>query len=293
MNNCKICPFECGVDRVKEFGVCGLSNRILVSHVQKHYFEEPFISGLGGSGTVFFTGCNGKCVFCQNWKISCEWKNSKYKKVSFEELFEICSELIDSGVHNINFVSPTPYSELLREFLLKYKKKIKVPIVWNSGGYEKAETIRSLKGLVDVYLPDFKYFYNELAVKYSSMPNYFEYASNAIYEMFRQVGWPKFGKDGMIKNGLVIRHLVLPSEIENSKKVLDSIFKKHGKKAYVALMSQYYPAYKASKFNKINRTLTKNEHEEIHEYFINLGFDDGLTQELEAANGVYTPEFWN
>jgi putative pyruvate formate lyase activating enzyme len=232
-------------------------------------------------------------VFCQNYKISSfnYWKKSEFRDVSLEGLFEICNELVSMGVNNINFVSPTPYSELLVEFLKKYKKQIPVPIVWNSNGYEKVETIKKLDGLVDVYLPDLKYFERAIALKYSLMPNYFDYASESIKEMQRQVGWPKISKNGLINKGLVIRHLVLPGCIGDSKKVLDWIYNTFDKKAFVSLMSQYYPTYKTSEFSEINRTLNKDEHEEITDYFINLGFDDGLTQDLESADCIYTPEF--
>ena len=164
-----------------------------------------------------------------------------------------------------------------------------------SNGYEKSESIEKLIGLIDVYLPDFKYFDDKIAVRYSMMPNYFKYASGAISEMFKQVGYPSFSKNGMIKKGLVIRHLVLPGNLEDSKKILSWIFKTFGKKAYVSLMSQYYPTYKASKsnskFTEINRTLSADEHKEITDYFINLGFEDGLIQDLESADPAFTPDF--
>lgn len=297
MFKCKVCPFECGVDRVKHLGVCGLPNKILVSHVQQHFYEEPFISGSsgngGGSGTVFFTGCNGKCVFCQNYKISQkdEWMGRDRREVSDEELFEICRGLVADGAHNINFVSPTTYSHLLVDFLRSYKGRLGVPVIWNSNGYEKASTIRSLNGLVDVYLPDLKYFDDELAVRLSAMPRYFKFASEAVREMAEQVGWPEIGSDGFIRRGLVIRHLVLPGCLENSKAVLKWIRDEFGPEAFVALMSQYYPAYKACKMSGLNTKLSIDEHSEIVSYFESLGFDDGLIQDLESADGFYTPDF--
>lgn len=300
---CKICPFECGVDRNLRFGVCGLPNKILVSHVQRHFYEEPFISGvegatgtsgaIGASGAIFFTGCNGKCVFCQNYKISQkeEWLKRDNREVSNEELFGICQRLIEEGAHNINLVSPTPYSHLLEDFLRSYKSRIGVPVIWNSNGYEKASTIRKLNGLVDVYLPDLKYFDSDLAVLFSSMPRYFEFASEAIGEMLKQVGWPEIGDDGFIKRGLVIRHLVLPGHLEDSKKVLRWIRDEFGPEAFVALMSQYYPTYKACEIAGVDRVLSENEHEEIIRYFEKLGFEDGLIQDLESADASYTPNF--
>lgn len=282
-------------------GVCGLPKGILVSHFQQHFFEEPMISGSAseasamspepkcGSGTVFFTGCNGRCVFCQNYKIS--QSRDSGSRVSFEELFEICLELIDSGARNINFVSPTPYTGLLVEFLEKFKGKIRVPIVWNSNGYERAETIRGLRGLVDVYLPDLKYFDDKLALKYSKMPGYFGFASDAVKEMLDQVGYPEIGKNGFIKKGLIIRHLVLPGCLSDSKKVLKWIRNELGKEAFVSLMAQYYPTHKACEFPEINRRLNSDEYDEIVDYFVDLGFEDGLIQELESADKKYTPDF--
>lgn len=248
--------------------------------------------GKGGSGAIFFTGCNGRCKFCQNYKISQHemWSKNELREVSNEELFNICRKLIDEGAHNINFISPTPYSNLLLKFLKKYKRKIPVPIIWNSNGYEKASTIRKLKGFVDVYLPDFKYFDDKIAVKYSAMPNYFKYASEAILEMVRQVPSMEIGADGFIKKGLLIRHLVLPGHIKDSKKILKWIFGNLGSKTHVSLMSQYYPIYKACDFPEINRRLTEAEYSEISEYFVGLGFEDGLLQDLSSADLKYTPD---
>lgn len=309
---CKICPFECGVNRVSQFGVCGLPWKILVSHYQRHFFEEPMISGSGndealgagsgcdalrrlGSGTVFFTGCNGKCVFCQNHKISQieNWKNGKCKVMEVDNLalFKICRELIDAGAHNINFVSPTPYTHLLAKFLKEYKSQLGVPVVWNSNGYEKVSSLQELDGLVDVYLPDFKYFDDELAVKYSGMPRYFEAASEALKEMYRQVGDLDVGGDGFAKKGLIIRHLVLPGCVDDSKKILKWIYDEFGPDSFVALMAQYYPTYKAKKYPSINRRLTQEEYDEVVSYFEELGFEDGLKQELSSAEESYTPEF--
>lgn len=298
--SCTICPFNCNIDRIKNFGICKLPKKILVSHVQQHFFEEPMISGedlkdgLGGSGTIFFAGCNGRCVFCQNYKISDPdlWQKKSKLEMSEEKLLETCLDLINKKtVHNINFVSPTPYSNLLYNFLNKYKSQIKVPIIWNSNGYEKVETLKKMEGLIDVYLPDFKYHDNQIALKYSKFINYFKFASEAIQEMHRQVGWPKLDQNDFIKKGLIIRHMVLPNQIEDSKKILDWIKNEFGSKAYIALMAQYYPTYKSKNYPEINRTLTETEYNEIVDYFSNLDVEDGLIQDLESANSIYTPEF--
>ncbi len=252
-----------------------------------------------GSGAIFFTGCNGQCVFCQNYEISQKemWAKKPLNEVSEKRLFEICRELIDSGAHNINFVSPTPYSILLAGFLKRYKERLGVPVIWNSNGYEKASTLKELAGLVDVYLPDLKYFDDSIAVEFSKMPRYFAWASDALREMVSQVGWPQIGEDGFIRSGVVIRHLVLPGCVEDSKKVLRWVFDEFGKKAYVALMAQYYPTYKVAggelgRLGKqLDRRLTADEYAEISDYFIGLGFEDGLVQELSAAKKEYTPKF--
>jgi putative pyruvate formate lyase activating enzyme len=299
-NFCECLNIPAQSDREKTFGVCGLPNKFLISHVQPHFYEEPMISGCGedqttgGSGGIFFTGCNGRCAFCQNFLISQRenWEKKAQKEVSDEELFNICIDLIENKkCHNINFVAPTPYSALLRDFLLKYKDKINVPVIWNSNGYEKAETIKSMNGLVDVYLPDIKYFSDDLSLKYSSMPDYFEFAKKAITEMHSQVGFPELDKNGMIKKGLIIRHLVLPGHTDDSRKVLDWINITFGKKAYIALMAQYYPVYKSKDFPDIFRPLTNEEYSEISDYFISLGFEDGLVQDLQSNNPKFTPEF--
>lgn len=256
--------------------------------------------GGGGSGAIFFTGCNGRCVFCQNYEISQKemWAKRPLNEVSEEKLFGICRELIDGGAHNINFVSPTPYTPLLAEFLKKYKEWLGVPVIWNSNGYEKASTLHDLVGLVDAYLPDLKYFDDGLAVEFSKMPKYFAWASEAVREMVSQVGWPQIWKDGFIRSGVVIRHLVLPGCIEDSKKILKWIREEFGGEAYVALMAQYYPTYKAGEhvvggtaLGALDRRLTKDEYAEISDYFIGLGFEDGLVQELSSAKSEYTPKF--
>lgn len=301
VDKCRVCPFECGVDRENQFGVCRLPNRILVSHTQPHFFEEPFISGEcgsqvrgGGSGAIFFTGCNGRCTFCQNYQISQPeyWSKADMKEADYEKFLFQCLDLVErQGARNINFVSPTPYSSILADFLLKYRERIPVPLIWNSNGYEKAQTLRQLEGLVDVYLPDLKYFDNSLAMRFSRFPNYFAHATQAILEMHRQVGFPVVGEDGFIQKGLVIRHLVLPGHLEDSKKVLTWIRETFGPKAFVSLMGQYFPTYHSAQFSEIDRKLTQEEYDEMSDYFIGLGFEDGLTQDLASADVAYTPEF--
>lgn len=296
MFSCKLCPWQCSVDREQKFGVCQLPHQFLLSHVQVHHFEEPGLSGTKGSGAIFLTGCQSRCVFCQNYAISQpeNWQQpGTCKVVSSAKLFQICKHLVeDEQVHNLNFVSPTPFSDLLVSFLKEYKQQLKVPLVWNSNGYERVETLKSLEGLVDIYLPDLKYFSDELALKYSSLKDYFKHASQALIEMQRQVGFPSFTPDGLISKGLIIRHLALPRQLEDSKKLLSWIYDAFGSEAYVALMAQYYPTYKASDYPEINRTLSPTEYAELSDFFQSLGFTNGLLQELSSADQAYTPE-WN
>ena len=295
MFSCKLCPWQCAVDRVSQFGVCQLPHHFLLSHVQVHHWEEPGLSGTNGSGAIFLTGCQSRCVFCQNYAISQpeNWqKPGTCQAVSSAELFQICKRLVEEAqVHNLNFVSPTPYSDLLVSFLKQYKKDLSVPIVWNSNGYECVETLQQLEGLVDIYLPDLKYFGNEIALKYSKLKDYFAHASKALVEMQRQVGFPSFTPDGLITKGLIIRHLALPGQLADSKKLLQWIYDTFGSEAYVALMAQYYPTYKASECPEINRPLSQAEYEELSEFFQSLGFANGLLQELSSADAVYTPSW--
>ncbi len=248
----------------------------------------------GGSGTIFFTGCNSQCVFCQNWEISRpeEWKKRPLQEYSEKSLLEKCRELIEERkVHNINLVSPTPYSDLILDFLKKYRKKIHVPVIWNSNGYERVETLKTLEGMIDVYLPDFKYCDDKLAIRYSKLPNYFEFASKAISEMWRQVDHPKLDKNGLIKSGLIIRHLVMPEETEDSKKIIKWVYDHFGPSAMMAIMGQYAPIPDCAKIPKINRKLKESEYREVTDYFTDCGFNDGMTQDLSSADPSFTPKF--
>lgn len=290
LEDCRVCPRRCGVNRLKgEMGFCGARDRIVVAKAFAHRWEEPCISGSRGSGTVFFSGCNLKCAFCQNYRISQEWFG---KAVGEEELVEIFLKLQVRGVHNINLVTPTIYTPQLVVALKKAKDRgLKVPVVWNSNAYESPEVLKRLEGLVDVYLPDLKYFGEAPARKYSRAPGYFECAAKAILEMYRQVGEPVFDEKGMIKRGLIIRHLVLPGLKEDSKKVLDFIKSSLPSGVYVSLMGQYMPCYRAGEFPEINRPLPKEEYEEVIEYFFEIGLENGFAQEEGADSPEYVPNF--
>ncbi len=250
-----------------------------ISWYGKHFGEEPPISGENGSGTIFFCGCNLKCVFCQNWQISQE--NISCETVGEVELIRIILNLQDQGCKNINFVSPTIWAGQLIEVLKKAKQKgLKIPVVWNSNGYEKSEILKELKGLVNIYLPDYKYGEEKLAIKYSSAPDYPEIAKKAILEMFRQVG---------IK-GLIIRHLILPGQIKNTIECLKFI-RSISPKIHLSLMTQYNPSFRARDFPEINRTLTKEEYNEVLAAVRGLGFDNGWIQEFGESVKCFTPDF--
>jgi putative pyruvate formate lyase activating enzyme len=263
-----------------------------IARIASHLWEEPPISGQKGSGTVFFSGCNLRCVFCQNREISREGVG---KTVTEAELTDRILRLQDEGVHNINFVTPTHYTERLAALLKRIKPKLSVPVVWNSGGYEKVESLRILEGLVDVYLPDFKYFDGEIARQYSSAPDYFEVATAALGEMLRQVGKPQFDEKGKLKKGVIVRHLVLPSHRNDSISVLRHIAEIFGAEAVLlSLMSQYTPDFYISsgcaKHKNLCRRLTKFEYDSVMKVADSLGFE-GYFQGVDSASKKYTPDF--
>ena len=291
LEKCKICPRECEVNRLEgEKGNCRASNKVEISLVSIHMFEEPCISGKNGSGTIFFSHCNLHCMFCQNYEISQNMK--KGKEVTIEELSNIMIEQQKNKAENINLVTPTMYAYQIKEAIKLAKEKgLTIPIIYNSNGYEKVETLKDLEGYIDVYLPDFKYYSNEIAVKYSKAPNYFESASQAILEMIKQVGEPKFNKDGMIQKGVMIRHLILPNHIQNTKNILKWIKENVPENIYVNVMAQYFPTYKAINDKLINRKITKREYKQIEEFFYALDFKKGYMQELGEHEEEYVPKW--
>jgi len=308
---CRACPFECGVDRSVKLGVCRASDRFEVSLAQLHHWEEPPISGTRGSGTIFFSHCNLCCRFCQNYEISqmglgtyeghdrnppgvsdrVPLLSGMSRAVTNERLLAIMLELEQQGAHNINLVSPTHYSDQLLPVLELARAKLKVPIVWNSNGYEKAETLARVEDLVQVYLPDLKYRSDELARACSSAPDYFRHASSAITEMRRQVGRNRYDEHGIIEKGLIIRHLILPGHAEDSKRLLTWIHDDLGPRTHVSLMSQYYPVHRAEELPGMDRRLNSKEYDDVRRHFEELGFDEGFAQELTSATREYTPEF--
>ena len=255
-----------------------------------HQFEEPCISGTNGSGTIFFMHCNLHCMYCQNYEISQE--NVNGKEVTINELASIMLEQQKNGAHNINLVTPTMYAYQIKEAIRIAKGEgLEIPIIYNSNGYESIETLKELDGYIDVYLPDLKYYSDEIAIKYSKAPKYFEIATNAINEMIRQVGKPKFDENGLIKRGVMIRHLVLPNHLQNSKNVLKWIKENISEDIYINIMAQYFPAYKAKEDKFLNRKLTKKEYKEIENYFYMLNFKNGYMQELGEHEEEYVPKW--
>ncbi len=287
---CNVCPHKCKVNRLEgKLGRCKCNDKIKIALVSTHMYEEPCISGTNGSGTIFFSNCNLSCKFCQNYEIS---QLGKGYEITIEELASIMIKQQEAGVHNINLVTPTMYAyQIIEAIKITRKNGLNIPIIYNSNGYENVETIKDLKGYIDVYLPDLKYYSNEIAVKYSKAPNYFEIVSKAILEMISQVGEPIFDKDGMIKKGVMIRHLVLPNHIQNSKNVLKWIKENIPEEIYIDVMAQYFPTYKAKEDELINRKLTKREYKEIENYFYLLDFKNGYMQELGEHEEEYVPRW--
>ena len=285
---CNIGPRACLVERGKQVGYCGQSDKIRISKVMFHHYEEPIISGgknEKGSGAIFFTGCNLKCCFCQNYPIS---HKNKGKTITIKKLAKIMFRLEKKGALNINLVTPSHFSQQIIDALKIYKPTI--PIVWNSNGYETKEVIEKLKDFVDVYLVDLKYMSNELSQKYSKANNYVEAATTAIKQM--KQNQPKdIIENGLIKKGLIIRHLVLPTHTNDSLKCLDFINNEIGKDSIVSLMSQYEPRYDANKFEEINRKITPLEYKRVVSYALKLKMENCFTQDLSSANSKYTPKF--
>lgn len=284
--HCTLCPRRCGVDRTRgQLGFCKMPGQIHAARAGVHYWEEPVISGSFGSGAVFFSGCTLKCAFCQNYDISQE---NFGKPMTSAELRAAFERLIDEGVQNINLVTPTHF---LPDILPALEPKLPVPVVYNCGGYESVETLRQLEGKIDVYLPDFKYSDNALAKKLSSAPDYFETASAAILEMYRQVGKPVLEDDEM-KRGVLVRHLVLPGCVDNSLGVLDWVAEHfRSDDILFSLMSQYVPMGRAAEMPPFDQRITELEYDSVLSYMMLLGIEDGYTQDFSSAERGYTPSF--
>ncbi|MBR6682507.1 MAG: radical SAM protein [Clostridia bacterium] len=289
MKYCSICPRECNADRENgRLGFCLCDDKIKVAKVMLHHWEEPVISGKNGSGAIFFSGCPLKCVFCQNQDIS---QRTKGESVSENELSDIMLDLQEKGAHNINLVTPTHFVPQIIKSLDIAKPKLKIPVVYNTSGYEKVETLRMLDGYVDIYLPDFKYYSSELSSKYSKAPDYFEVASKALLEMYRQVGKVVLDENGIMQKGMIVRHLVLPACRKDSIRVLEELCKiVPVSDIKLSLMSQYTPDFAPVAYPELSRRITTFEYNSVLDKALELGFD-GFFQEKDSATKIYTPEF--
>ena len=294
MRPCTDCVRKCGVMRPETldgegtFGFCGCPRKPVVARAMLHRWEEPCISGKNGSGAVFFSGCNLRCVFCQNYEISSRVQG---KEITVARLREIYTELIAQGAHNINLVTPGHYTESI---LASLDQPLPVPVVYNSNGYDSLDSLRKLDGKIQIYLPDLKYADNALAARYSHAPDYFETATAAIDEMFRQTGPYEMDPDGMLKHGVAVRHLILPGQVENSCRVIDYIARRFQPGDLLfSLMRQYVPHGKIEAFPELNRRVTDEEYDQVEQYLFDSPIEDGFVQEEESASEEFIPAFDN
>lgn len=288
LKNCMLCPRKCGVNRYEKKGVCGATNRIKLAYYCLHNWEEPVISGYNGSGTIFFSNCNLKCLFCQNKKISIDGYG---KYISNKQLGNIMLELQNSGAHNINLVTPTHYVPQIVSVLKKIKDKdLSIPVVYNTSSYENVGTLKMVEGLVDIYLADLKFFDDNLAFNYSKCKDYFEIASLAIDEMFRQVGNFKI-ENGLMTKGLIVRVLILPGHTDDAIKIIDYLYETYKDNIIISIMNQYTPINKIKNFPNLNRKVTKNEYDKVINFAISLGIKNAFVQEGEASNESFIPTF--
>lgn len=290
-DNCNLCPRSCGINRNSaELGFCGKSSDLYVAKAYAHMWEEPCLSGTQGSGTVFFSGCNLKCVYCQNYKISSN--EIIGKMITAEHLAQIYLELEQKRVNNINLVTPTHYlPHIIESINLAKQKKINIPFVYNTSGYEKADVIKLLEGYIDIYLTDIKYYSNVYARRYSHADNYFKYAIDAATEMLRQTGKPQYNENGLLKSGVIIRHLVLPDMTYDSKRILRKLFEKFGNDVIYSIMSQFTPINIDNRYVEINRKITQDEYDDVLLFAEQLGIESFYKQIGEAAKESFIPDF--
>ena len=291
LKECRLCPRECGVDRSEgKKGYCGASNELKVARAALHMWEEPCISGEAGSGAVFFSGCPMRCRFCQNYSIAAARKG---KVISIERLAQIFLELQEKGAANMNLVTPTHYTlHIIKALDLAKENGLRIPVVYNTSGYEKTETLKLLRGYIDIYLPDFKYMDGLLAAAYSNAPDYPEYAKRALEEMVGQTGPLKLDEEtGMARSGVIVRHLVLPGHVRNSKAVIQYLYETYGDQIYISIMNQYTPMPQVAKDKLLGRKVTRREYEKVIDYALELGVENGFFQEGDVAEESFIPEF--
>lgn len=288
LKECHLCPRNCGVNRYETVGICGASNKLKVSHYSLHHWEEPVISGENGSGTVFFSHCNLKCLFCQNKKISTLGYGKEINETRLKKIF---LELQDKGAHNINLVTPTHFVPQIADVLKKIKgKSLEIPVVYNTSSYENISTLKMVDGLVDVYLADLKYFDNELGKNYSNCDNYFEVASKAINEMYRQVGEIVI-KDNLMVKGVIVRILLLPGHKEDAKNIIKYLYDTYKDNVYISIMNQYTPVTKTLKYPNLNWTVTEGEYNDVINYACDLGITKAFIQDGETCLESFIPDF--
>lgn len=287
LRKCTLCPRNCQVNRYIETGYCKAKTKIKVALASVHMWEEPCISGENGSGTIFFSHCNMGCIYCQNYKIS----KGYGKEISVKRFKEICLELQSKNVNNINLVTPTHYTPLIKKGLLKAKEEgLTIPIVYNTSSYENVDTIKMMNNIVDIYLADLKYYDDTYARKYSNAPNYFNYATMAIDEMYKQVGKPKFDKKGIMKKGLIVRVLLLPNRVEDAKKIIKYLHDKYDDNIFISIMNQYTPVKKL-KYDELNRKVQDSEYDELINYACDIGVVNAYIQEGETQKESFIPNF--
>ena len=288
--SCTLCPRKCKVNRNNnELGYCRAGNKMKIGGYHLHMWEEPVLTGDKGSGTIFFSYCSLRCIYCQNYDISI---NNVGEEITVARLADICLELQNKEATNINLVTPTHYIPLIREALILAKEQgLSIPIIYNSSGYESVESLKLLDGLIDVYLPDFKYFNNKYAVKYSSAPYYLENIMPVLKEMVSQTKELKFNEKGLIEKGVIIRHLMLPGLLFDSKKVIDRIYNTFGDKVYISLMNQYIPMYNASNYPEINKKLNPKHYDSLIDYAANIGVVNGFIQDEGSNSTEFVPDF--
>ncbi|KEI00707.1 radical SAM protein [Clostridium botulinum] len=290
LNKCNLCYRNCGVNRLDgELGFCKSSDKVKLARVSLHHWEEPCISGTSGSGTIFFSNCNLKCVFCQNHLIS---TNGIGKEISIERLSKIFLEQQNNGAHNINLVTPSHFvPQIIKALKIAKNKGLTIPIVYNTNSYENVETIQALKGYIDIYLPDFKYYKDLYAIKYSNAPNYFKVASKVILEMFHQVGKPKFDENGLMTRGIIVRHLMIPGLLFDSKKIIDYLYNNYKNSIYISIMNQYTPTDNLINYPEINKTINPKHYGSLIDYCVSLGITNAFIQDAGTATESFIPNF--
>ena len=289
LKKCNICPRHCNINRYKQLGFCNIDHNIYLARCDLYNYEEPSISGTLGSGAIFFSGCNLRCIYCQNYEIS---NNKIGKKVSINRLKEILLELQNKKAHNINLVTPTMYIPMIKKAIIAAKKEgLRIPIVYNTSGYEDVDALKELEGLIDVYMPDFKYIDDKVSLKYSKCPNYVDIVKKAIKEMYRQTGKNIFNKDGIMIKGILVRHLILPNLLDDSKKILKYLHDTYRDNIYISIMNQYTPLTQVKNIKELNKKITEDEYYKIIDYALKIGINNAYVQDNETVSESFIPKF--